>query len=70
MGMIELPNGRKVLRRSYRRYAAAIEAYETTAESLRSIAARLGLTYNSVAGFIRRNLPEAIERHNRLAGAQ
>lgn len=70
MGMIELPNGRKVLRRSYGRYAAAIEAYETTAESLRSIAGRLGLTYNSVAGFIRRNLPEAIERHNRLAGAQ
>lgn len=70
MGMIELPNGRKVLRRSYGRYAAAIEAYETSAESLRSIAARLGLTYNSVAGFIRRNLPEAIERHNRLVGAQ
>lgn len=66
MGMTELPNGRRVLRRSYERYAAAIEAYETTAESLRSIAARLGLTYNSVAGFIRRNLPEAIEKHNRL----
>lgn len=70
MGMTELPNGRKVLRRSYERYAAAIEAYETSTESLRSIASRLGLTYNSVAGFIRRNLPEAIERHNRLESSE
>lgn len=35
-------------------------------EQKRSIAKQFGLTYNSLGGFIRRNHPEAIERHNSL----
>lgn len=64
MGMVEMPNGRKVLRRSYEKYEPAIKAYETTTESLRSIASRMGIAYNSIGGFIRRNMPEVIQRHN------
>lgn len=37
-----------------------------TPEPLKSIAQRLGLTYNSLGGFIRRNYPEAIEKHKLL----
>lgn len=65
-GMMRLPNGRMVLRRSYEKYAAALELYGATAESLRSIAGRLGLAVKSVSGFIRRNCPELIDEHNRL----
>lgn len=66
MGMIEMPNGRKVLRRSFEKYAPAIEAYQTTTESLKSIALRMGIAYNSIGGFIRRNMPEVIQSHNNL----
>lgn len=66
MGMIELPCGKKVLRRSYEKYAQAIEIYETTTESLKSIALRTGIAYNSIGGFIRRNMPEVIQIHNSL----
>lgn len=65
-GMTKTGNGRTVSRRSADKYAEALHLYETTSEPLRSIAGRLGLTYNSVGGFIRRNHPEAIERHNAL----
>lgn len=68
-GMTALADGRKVLRRSYEKYGPAIEIYRTTAESLRSIAARLNLTYNSINSFIRRNMPEVIEEHNSLLAA-
>lgn len=61
LGMITLPNGRHVLKRSYNKYAKAIEIYANTTESLKDIAARYGLSYNSIGGFIRRNLPELIE---------
>ena len=66
MGMIRLPNGRKVLKRSYDRYSEAIRLFSTTTEPLRSIADRLKIQYNSIGGFIRRNYPELIEEHNRL----
>lgn len=48
------------------KYEAAINAYITTTETLKSIAARMGIPYNSIGGYIRRNRPEAIELHNRL----
>lgn len=70
MGMTELSNGKKVLRRSSEKYAEAIELYRTTTESLKSIAQRLKITYNSIGGFIRRNMPEIIEEHNRLLSSQ
>lgn len=63
LGMMTLPNGKLVLKRSYEKYREAIEAYATTSESLKSIASRCGLIYNSFGGFIRRNMPELIQRH-------
>lgn len=65
-GIIQAGNGKRVLRQSNQKYAEAIRLYETTTESLKSIAARLGLIYNSVGGYVRRNYPEAIARHQAL----
>lgn len=70
MGMIELSGGRRVLRRSFEKYKDAIEAYETSAETLKSIAKRMNIPYNSIGGFIHRNMPEVIERHNRITGTK
>lgn len=68
-GMTRLPNGRTVSKRSAEKYAEAVRLYESTPEPLRSISERLGLVYQSVGGFIRRNCPEAIDRHNALLAA-
>lgn len=65
-GMIKAENGRTVSNRSVKKYAEALRLYESTSESLKSIASRLGLIYNSLGGYIRRNHPEAIEKHNSL----
>lgn len=65
-GMIKAGNGRTVSSRSAEKYAEALHAYMTTSEPLKSIALRLGLTYNSLGGFIRRNYPEAIVKHKSL----
>ena len=65
-GMVKTENGRTVAHRSEEKYKEAIRLYETTDESLKSIAKRLGIQYNSIGGYIRRNFPEAIERHNAL----
>lgn len=62
LGMTTLPNGRQVLKRSYLRYLPAIEDYATTADTLKTIAERHNIPYNSLAGFIRRNLPDLIEK--------
>lgn len=67
-GMTRADNGKTVSRRSEEKYAEAIRLYATTTESLKSIATRLGLTYNSVGGYIRRNYPETIRRHQALVG--
>lgn len=56
LGMMTLPNGKTVLRRSYEKYKDAIEAYQSSKESLKSIAERFGIPYKSLSGFIRRNL--------------
>lgn len=66
LGMTRLPNGRLVSARSAEKYAEAVRIYETTTETLKSIASRLNLTYKSVGGFIRRSRPDAIDKHNRL----
>lgn len=65
-GMTKTSGGKVVSNRSAKKYAEALHLYETTSESLKSISQRLGLTYNSVSGFIRRNYPEAIKKHNAL----
>lgn len=59
-------DGRRVAHGSREKYAEAVHLYRTTPEDLKSIARRLGLTYNSVGGYIRRNHPEVIEAHKRL----
>ena len=64
-GMIQTANGKKVSKRSSDKYAEAIQLYETTSESLKSIAQRLGLVYNSLNGFVRRNYPELLEKHKK-----
>lgn len=68
-GRMKTPDGRVVSCRSAEKYAEALRLYTTTGESLKSIAARLGLVYNSVSGFIRRNHPEAILKHRSLIAA-
>lgn len=70
LGMTRLENGRTTLRRSTEKYAEAVRLYETTTGPLSSIARRLGLQYNSVGGFVRRNCPETIARHNALCAAE
>ena len=63
-------NGRQVSCRSEKKYAEAIRIYETTPENLKSIAQRLGLVYNSLGGYVRRNYPDAIRRHEDLVKKQ
>lgn len=62
LGMTLLPNGRKVLKRSYDKYAKAIRAYASGAETLKAIAERFNIPYSSLSGFLRRNFPEIIRR--------
>lgn len=66
LGMTRLANCKLVLARSAEKYDEAVRLYETTTEPLKSIARQLGLQYNSVGGFVRRNYPEVITAHNRL----
>lgn len=65
-GMILSTAGKKVYSRSVEKYSEAVKLYETTPESLKSISKRLGLTYNSLGGYIRRNYPEVIVHHQDL----
>lgn len=65
-GMTRNSDGKLISVRSMDKYKEAIEAYETTTEPLKEISARLGLKYNSVGGFVRRNRPDAIRSHKRL----
>lgn len=66
LGMKKMENGKRVSLKSMEKYSEAVHWYSTTSESLRSIAGRLGIPYNSIGGFVRRNYPEAIKAHNRL----
>lgn len=65
-GMVKTADGKTVSHRSATKYAEAVHLYVTTEEPLKSIAKRLGLTYNSLGGFIRRNYPEAKKKHTAL----
>lgn len=66
LGMVKLADGKTVKMASFEKYRAAIEEYSSSSESLRSIAARHGIVYNSLSGFIMRNCPAERESH-RLA---
>lgn len=67
-GMVKTATGKTVLQRSQRKYAEAIRLYRTTSESLKAIACRLDLNYNSLGGYIRRNHPELIRNRQQRAG--
>ena len=68
-GMARAANGRTVKSSSAEKYAEALHVFETTTEPLKSIALRMGLTYNSLGGYIRRSCPEAMERHRSLVAS-
>lgn len=65
-GMMYTAGGKRVLRQSAEKYAEAIRLYETTTENLKSIAARLGIVYNSLGGYVRRNCPDVKQKHDEL----
>lgn len=69
-GMTVGANGHRVARRCVEKYAEAVRLYAATAEPLKSIAARLGLVYNSVGGYVRRHCPDAIRSHEALVKQQ
>ena len=58
LGMTRLASGKQVLARCAEKYDEAVHLYATTTEPLKSIALKLGLQYNSVGGFVRRNRPD------------
>lgn len=62
-GMAVNGKGKLVSRISQEKYAEAVRLYATTSDSLKSIARKLGLVYNSLGGYIRRHYPELIEKH-------
>lgn len=64
--IVHMDNGKNVSLGCKEKYAEAIRLYATTGEGLRSIAERLGLVYKTVDGFVRRNYPEVVARHNEL----
>ncbi len=65
LGMTHLTNGKRISTRCMDKYGEAIRLYKTTEEPLLSIANRLGLVYNSLFNFIRRNYPKTTNTHNR-----
>lgn len=67
-GMKTADNGRRVLYRSEEKYAEAVRLYDTTTESLKGIAQRLGLNEKSLGGYIRRNYPELVQKRKQLSG--
>ena len=62
LGMKKTENGKVVSPNSMKKYKEAIRLYETTSDSLKSIARRFGLNTGSLGQFIQRHFPELIER--------
>ena len=65
-GMVKNENGKYTSRQAMEKYAEADRLYETTTTNLKSIAERLGVVYNSLSGYIRRNCPDAKQKHEEL----
>lgn len=66
LGMKKTENGKMVSPKSMEKYKEAIHLYETTSESLKSIARRFGLNDCSLGQFIKRQFPELHEQHRKL----
>ena len=64
--MVRNKDGKRVSKQASEKYAEAVRLYETTTENLKSIAQRLGIVYNSLGGYIRRNYPDAKQKHEEL----
>lgn len=62
LGMKKTEKGKMVSPKSMEKYKEAIHLYETTSESLKSIARRFGLNDCSLGQFIKRHFSELIER--------
>ncbi len=62
LGRVRSENGKLVSTQSMEKYKEAIHLFETTEESLRSIARRLGLNEASLRQFIKRQFPDLITR--------
>lgn len=62
LGMKKTDNGGVMAPHSMEKYKEALNLYETTSESLKSIARRFGLNDCSLGQFIKRHFPELIER--------
>lgn len=64
-GMELRSDGKRVKRASAEKYAKAVEEFAASAESLKDIAKRHGLVYNSLSAYVRRNCPAEIESHRK-----
>lgn len=61
-GQTTLDNGKKVLGRSYAKYAPAIEELKSNPGlELKTLAEKHGLVYNSFTAFLRRNFPDLLK---------
>lgn len=62
LGRTKTESGKTVSTESMEKYKEAVHLYETSSESLKSIALRLGLNVSSMGQFIRRQFPELVKR--------
>lgn len=62
LGMKKTENGKTISAKTIEKYKEAIHIYDTTSDSLKSIAGRFGLNACSLGQFIKRQFPELIER--------
>lgn len=65
-GMTRREKGKPVKQSSLEKYAEAIHEYATTPESLKDIAKRHGIVYNSISSFVLRNCPDERESHRMI----
>lgn len=65
-GMERRDNGKRVKRSSQEKYRKAIEEYAVSTKTMKEIAEQHGLVYKSLMSFMKRNCPEAIERHRKI----
>ena len=66
LGRKKTENGKMASSKSMEKYKEAIRLYETTSESLKSIARRSGLNDCSLGQFIKRHFPKLHEQHQKL----
>lgn len=69
-GMTRRYDGKLVKRSCEEKYAKAIEEYASTAESLKKIAQRHKIVYNSLTSYVLRNCPAERESHRKIVEAQ